>query len=642
MSALAGIFKFDPRDRVSGEELTELTREIDRIGPDGGEEYLAHNLGMAYRAFHTTPESHFEVQPLIRRGSVLTWDGRLDNREEIRQRVSREFDDAPTDIELVFAAYEEWGTSCFRELIGDWALAVWDQAKRQLILAHDYIGVRRLFYRIDEGGVTWCTSVEPLVLTAPRKLHLDLVYLAGCLYPRPPVETTPYQEIRSVVPAGFLAFQYGGKQTSEQYWTLNPHSRIRYSGDSDYEDHFREIFRESVCRRLRADRTILAELSGGIDSSSIVCMADDIRSRRPGAEIKTLSYYDTDEPSGDERSYFTLIEQKRGRAGHHISLSAFTRQTANDVLMPLPAGCFAAAPGYSARSLRWASAIDAIQTQAGARVVLSGTGGDEVLGGVQYEAPELADHLLAGRLFAFLQSTFRWSLARKKTVYQVLADTFKLIHASRHPESLIADSELPLPWARLHPPVRHLALRSFSKWQSLSPVPLCMESMRYCLAQQLTCTDPPMTGCAEKRYPFLDRSLFVYLASIPRTQVLQSGRRRHLMRRALCGLVPDEVLLRKTKWFGARSPIATLSHSQGARDALFQDGWLSDGLVVDTATLREHLAAVQHGSLGDGMALRSAIGIEQWLRTQIPYCVIDFGMPSADRVSAIEPAKQHS
>ena len=203
MSALTGIFKFDPRDRVNQRDLMELARGIDRTGPDGGTEFLAHNLGMAYRAFHTTPESNCEVQPLMRHGCIVTWDGRLDNRDEIRTRLNWTFDEVPSDLDLVLAAYKEWGRNCLAEFIGDWALALWDQTKQELILARDYIGVRRLFYRLDESSVAWCTTMEPLVLTSTKKLHVDLDYLAGCLYPRPAIEATPYQEIRSVIPASF-------------------------------------------------------------------------------------------------------------------------------------------------------------------------------------------------------------------------------------------------------------------------------------------------------------------------------------------------------------------------------------------------------------------------------------------------------
>ena len=617
MSALAGIFKFDPRDRVNREELMELARGIDRIGPDGGAEQVTRSLGMAYRAFHTTPESHFEVLPLVRRGSVLAWDGRLDNREEICPKVGHGDGEALTDAELVFAAFQKWGAGCFAELIGDWALALWDQAKQQLILARDYIGVRRLFYRLDEDGVAWCSMIEPLVLTSPKKLHLDLDYLAGCFYPRPPVEATPYREIRAVVPATFRTFAQGGKQNSERYWSLNPHSRIRYSTNSEYEAHFREVFRKSVNRRLRADRTVLAELSGGLDSSSIVCMADEIRKVEPGPAIETLSYYDVEEPSGDERPYFSLIERKRGRTGYHISISQFASKTTDYTFAPLPERYFSASPGNFAKSAHWDSTIDEIATRSGARIILSGLGGDEVLGGVQYEAPELADHLLSGRLVSLFQSTLRWSLARKKTIYRLLFEAVELARASKHPESLNAAPLQSLKWTPLAPPTHHKALNAFTEWQKLSPLALSMEMTRYSLAQQLTCTDPPLVGCVQKRYPYLDRQLFSFLASIPRAQVLQPGQRRSLMRRALREIVPGEVLFRRTKWFGARNPSVVLRDQAQAIEQLFKDRWLSHPMVVDALCVRRHLMAVEHGTTPETIALLRALGIEQWLRSQM-------------------------
>lgn len=615
MSGLAGIFKFDPRDRVAKSELMDLARGIDRVGPNGGGEHAVVNVGMAYRAYHTTPESNSEIQPLLRSDCVLTWDGRLDNREEIRSKVSREYDATATDVDLVFAAYAEWGTNCFAELMGDWALALWDGAKQQVILARDYIGVRRLFYRLDQSGVAWCSVLEPLVLTSPRKLHLDPNYLAGCLYPRPPLETTPYREIRSVVPASFLIFQQGGVQDSHQYWSLNPQARIRYSTDAEYEEHFFDVFRASVGCRLRADQPVLAELSGGLDSSSIVCMADDIRKCHPGAAIETLSYYDTDEPGGDERPYFTLVEQKRGCTGHHVSTSDLAGEASDVALSPLPDDCFSASPGLFAQSLRWSSTINEIQARSGARVILSGLGGDELLGGVQYEAPELANYLFEARLCSFVRSIYRWSLARKKTVFQLLNDSIDLLRAAGDPDSLHFDRAPALAWARVKPQSHWIALRSFALWRELSPPQVCLEWIRYSLAQQLTCTEPPLVGCAEMRYPYLDRSLFHFLAAIPRIQVLQAGQRRRLMRRALHSLVPHEVLYRKTKWFGRRSTLALLRDRKDAIESMFRNEWLSDGIIVDAALVRKQIEAIQHGALDEATALYSAIGIEQWLRS---------------------------
>jgi len=135
----------------------------------------------------------------------------------------------------------------------------------------------------------------------------------------PDAHLTPYLEIREVPPGQFVRVR-DGSAVIDRFWRFSPTSRIRYKTDAEYEEHFRHVFRQSVQRRLRSDSPVLAELSGGLDSSSIVCMADDILAKE-GAEtsrLDTLSYYDKTEPSGDDWTYFQKVEAKRGRAGIHI------------------------------------------------------------------------------------------------------------------------------------------------------------------------------------------------------------------------------------------------------------------------------------------------------------------------------------
>src|SRR5277367_6149596 len=261
MSGMTGIFKFDPRDRVDPTDLGKLTIHLGRFGPDGGKEYIRGNVGMAYRAFHTTSESHRETQPLALGRCILTWDGRLDNRVQLQTELGCPIDDGMTDIDLVFSAYKQWDIQCFRKLLGDWALVLWDEDRQVLLLARDYIGTRSLFYRLGQSDVVWCTASEPIVLSASGPFHLDLNFIAGCLYPRPPLDASPYLEIRSVVPGTLLTISLGGKLAIERYWSLNPHAQIRYSCDEDYQLHFRGLLKESVRNRLRSDRTIMAESS---------------------------------------------------------------------------------------------------------------------------------------------------------------------------------------------------------------------------------------------------------------------------------------------------------------------------------------------------------------------------------------------
>lgn len=614
MSALAGILHFDPRRPVEPAILQQITAGIDRLGPDGGDHYLAQQVGLVYRAFHTTPEAARERQPLEKEGVVMTWDGRLDNREEIRSKLAPcDLPDLPTDVDLVMAAYLQFDTKCLADLLGDWAIVVWDARSQRLILSRDAMGVRRLFVRQDREGITWCTSLEPLVLTAATKLHVDLEYLEGCLQPRPPVEATAYEEIRALIPGTFIVYQRG-KRSTESYWSVSSQRKIRHASDADYEANFREVFALAIRRRLRSDGLLLAELSGGIDSSSIVCVADDILETEGGPKLETFSYFDPVNPGGDERPYFSLIERRRGRAGHHLSLADFDRQIADRKLLPLPDDEFAASPGYSLRSLQWDRCLQEVRTRTGTRVCLSGVGGDEVLGGVPYAAPEFADLLRAGKLIALAGSLLRWSLASRRPIVQLLREMGEMLLAPYR--KLEGPGHSAPPWLLARSVSRSDSYQSFAPWRQLPPAKLHMERIRYTLASQLTCVDPPLVGCVEMRYPYLDRTLFSFLASIPRSQVLGPGRRRHLMRRALRGIVPALVLERPTKWFGARSMLALFEGQEKFLEELFATPWISDSWLVDQKAVRQLANQVLEGTATEGMPLLSILGVEQWLRSQ--------------------------
>src|SRR5882762_193816 len=223
----------------------------------------------------------------------------------------------------------------------------------------------------------------------------------------PAVHLTPYVGIHAVPPSSSVLLR-PGKHTVRKYCDFDPSKRIRYSTDAEYEEHFRTVFAEAVQRRLRSDSPILAELSGGMDSSSIVCMADTIidRGAAETPRLDTLSYYNDSEPNWNERPYFSKVEEKRARTGCHIDVGKqepFSFESNNDH--------FAATPGsgedHANEASRQFAACMASQRN---RVVLSGIGGDEVMGGVPTATPELED-LLARPHFRTLAHQLKvWAL----------------------------------------------------------------------------------------------------------------------------------------------------------------------------------------------------------------------------------------
>jgi asparagine synthase (glutamine-hydrolysing) len=225
-----------------------------------------------------------------------------------------------TDLAVVSAAFDRWGTDCLTKLIGDWALSIWDPSRKELILARDYAGVRHLFYHPRSNGVIWSSCLAPLaVVGAPLSLCEE--YFVGYLALWPDADLTPYAQIQSVPPGHFLRIR-NGLFKAHQYWTFNPRGRIRYKADAEYEEHFRSVFRQAVRRRMRTDSPILADLSGGLDSSSIICMADDILVKGEATIISldTFSFFDRGEPDEEDLFYFPKVEEQRGRIGHHAEL----------------------------------------------------------------------------------------------------------------------------------------------------------------------------------------------------------------------------------------------------------------------------------------------------------------------------------
>ncbi len=237
MSAQAGVWNFDGKPVDEG-FLGKLSRAIEQYGPDGGSAYVSGPIAMVYRAFHTTQESHLESQPYVTsRGTVITWDGRLDNRDELISQLREEMTADRTDVAIVAAAFEGWGTDCFRRIIGDWAVSIWRPFERELLFACDYMAIRHIFYYQKEDRIWWSTALSPLVLLSGDKFHIDDGYIAGYFAHDPEAHVTPYREIREVPPGTLVRIQIE-RESAERYWGFSPRSRVRYKTDSEYEEHF--------------------------------------------------------------------------------------------------------------------------------------------------------------------------------------------------------------------------------------------------------------------------------------------------------------------------------------------------------------------------------------------------------------------
>jgi asparagine synthase (glutamine-hydrolysing) len=611
MSVQFGRWNWDGKP-VDQTYLAKVKPVIAPYGPDDEGAYAISNLSILYRAFCTTKESRREPQPHVSEsGAVITWDGRLDNRAELIRCLRDTLTTSPTDVSIVAAVYDEWGANCLPKLVGDWALSIWDARSRSLLLARDPIGTRHLYYSMDDEQVTWSTILDPLVLFAGKSFALCEEYIAGWFSLFPATHLTPYAGIHSVPPSSSVLIR-NGEQSTTKYWDLDRAKRIRYRTDAEYEEHFRAVFEEAVFRRLRSDSPILAELSGGMDSSSIVCMADILLARGAAetSRLDTISFYDDSEPNWNERPYFTKVEEKRGRTGTHINVGS--QQLFK---LTFESDRFGATPGCSTAS-DTSRQIAAAMTAQCNRVVLSGIGGDEFTGGVPTPNPELAD-LLARARFRILAHRLKvWALNKRKPWFYLLFDAAREFF----PPALVGVPEHKRPAAWLNPAFvkrNRAALAGYDDRTKLfGPLPSVQRNVGTLnvLRRQLACSDLSSDPPREKRYPYLDRNLLEFLSAIPPEQLVRPGRRRSLMRRALIGIVPGEVLNRKRKAFVVRGPMVSIAAEWPHLLELGQDMRLSSLGIVDSTRLIEALQKAREGAEVPVVPLLRTLGMELWVQ----------------------------
>jgi asparagine synthase (glutamine-hydrolysing) len=597
--------------------IEKVSATLAPYGPDSNESYSKDGVSILYRAFHTTKESHREKQPYISSsGAVITWDGRLDNRADLISELRDSLTVNSTDVAIVSAANEKWSVDCLGKLIGDWALSIWNPRERSLLLAKDPIGTRHLYYSFDSDRVTWSTILDPLVRLAGKTFALNEEYIAGWFSMFPAVDLTPCVGIHSVPPSSSVLLRPGEHAVSK-YWDFDPKNKIRYRTEAEYEEHFRVVFAKAVQHKLRSDRPVLAELSGGRDSSSIVCMADTIivQGAAETPRLDTLSMYDDSEPNWNERPYFTKVEEKRGRTGWHINVGAQDLERIPTPEPPLesPYGRFVPTPGSDGRT---SPQIRMCMASQGNRVVLSGIGGDEVMGGVPTPVPEL-ENLLARAQFGALAHQLKvWALEKRIPWFHQFWEAAR----GFFPIALVGVPKYmrPAPWLQSRFVKRNwAALTAYpSRTKLFGPLPSFQRNLGTldALRRQLARTPLPFAPPFEKRYPYLDRGLLEFMFAIPREQLVRPTQRRSLMRRALVGIVPDEILNRKTKAFVARSPMVAISNDWALFAGMTQNTLSSSLGIVDPEPISEALQKVRRGEEVPMVALMRTLRLEEWLK----------------------------
>lgn len=610
MSVQGGVFHFDgaPAGSVW---LLDASANLREYGPDGEYTYVEGSLGLLYRPFDTTAESRCERQPLVLTdGTLLMWDGRLDNRDELITTLRLSLKSRASDALIVAAAFERCGTKCFHRLIGDWALSICRPNQHTIILARDYIGVKQLFYYLRGDTLLWSSHLAALVRCGDTFKVCD-EYIAGYVAFKPDADLTPYDGIRSVPPGTFVVIRHS-HVAHLGFWSFDPGRRTRYKTNAEYQEHYLSLLRQSVGRRLRASAPVLSSLSGGLDSSSMVCIADDLLATgKTEARVDTVSYYDRSEPDEDDSYYLTLVERKRGRSGFHIELNR------PEDCLPFEYAAFRPVPGFAVRTEVTGAMSDIIRRGA-YRVLLNGTGGDEMNAQALSISVAIADALMRFRLLPAGKDLLAWSHLTRRPLLHLLCEALLEFLPLSIRARFSSRGKLQ-PWikgrfaAKYYLRARQLEdLPGIWFWR---PGPRDAAQTIMTLSNDLTFS-PPST--VDERYPYLDRDLVEFLTSIPFEQLLRPGKRRFLMRQALRCIVPPEILERKSKVSAMRCySLALQKHWDKVKAALDQP-ITSDLHYFHSDKLKLDLMAVRNGHCPFHLVrLLKALSLELWLRDVI-------------------------
>ena len=395
MSGIVGVYH---RDGQAADPLTlqQMTDALIHRGPDGVHSWRKDSVALAHLMLRTTPESLHERLPIVACDGayVLTADARIDNRAELLRLLDlHERPTTITDSELIAAAYERWGERCPEQLVGDFAFAIWDDRRQRLFCARDHFGVRPFYYYATDDRFVFGSEIKALLCgpAAPRKLNERSVgdYLAALTED---VTSTFYAGIVRLPPAHSLTVDRASMQL-RRYYQLDPATELRLESDEHYAARFRELLSEAVACRLRSGVPVGALLSGGLDSSSIVCVASDLV-RQLGAEpLQTFSAIFPSLPAADlakidERRYIDAVVAKTGVHAHAVHA---------DQLSPL-GGVEQALhhqdEPYVAPNLFMNAALYDAASQRNVRIVLDGFAGDSV---VSHGLALLGELAFAGR-----------------------------------------------------------------------------------------------------------------------------------------------------------------------------------------------------------------------------------------------------
>lgn len=366
MCGLTGILHFTERGNGT---VQGMNNALAHRGPDAEGAWREGGIALGHRRLSIIDLSEAGRQPMLSADGrhVLIFNGEIYNFRELRSHLSYYPYRSHTDSEVLLAAYAHWGADCLSRLNGMFAFAIWDREKQELFLARDRMGIKPLYYYLDEQKLVFASEVRALLASGlvPRQLDQDAL-----------IDYLRYQTVQSpatilagvrLLPPGHYLLATKENVAQHRYWNPIPEMQVPLSREQWKQQVF-DTLQAAVERRLVADVPFGAFLSGGIDSSAVVALMSQVATEK----IKTFSVTFAEEAFSEAR-FARMVAQKFNNQHHEIQLSP------DDFLEALPSALDAMdhPSGDGPNTYVVSKATKA----AGITMALSGLGGDELFAG---------------------------------------------------------------------------------------------------------------------------------------------------------------------------------------------------------------------------------------------------------------------
>jgi asparagine synthase (glutamine-hydrolysing) len=611
MCGLCGIVELGRPPEV--DTAAAMAAALDHRGPDGNGAWHDKGVALGFRRLAIIDLSATGMQPFASDDGALQLlhNGEIYNYRELRRELEARGHSfrSQTDTEVVVRAYEEWGDRCVERFNGMWAFALWDGRKRRLFCSRDRFGVKPFYYSWDDGRFAFASELKAFGATRTLEPHLPAVrdYLEQGYVDH--TDDTFFAGIKKLPPAHSLVVDATGMRV-DRHWSLEPRD-----SPTDAADEVRELFFDSVRLRLRSDVPVGTCLSGGIDSSAIVCAVDHLlrteaeNARPVGDRQRTFTAY-FDERGFDERPYAQAVVARTRSQPHWVTFDS------RELVDALPAIVRAQDEPFGSTSIVAQWFVMRAAKEAGLTVMLDGQGADETLAGYHgYFGPFFADLLRRGEL-----RRLGSELRAYRTVHGAGIGTTAIALARPFvPERVrwAARGRIKGGAALVHPDLPGTAVEHVNgSGGSFLRRQMELILTRRGLPELLHYEDRnSMAHSLEARVPFLDYRLVELLFSLGSGELIDRGRTKAVLRRALGDVLPPVVRDRVDK-LGFVTPEAKwLRNGLGELAAdVFASREFAERGFVNAAAARRSLELHRRGERAAGFELWRALCVELWAR----------------------------